>query len=89
MKGLRAIHNARQHRVYVPVLFYFGKGAGYENAAPWGRRAGSPPGRSRSRRQSAAMVFFTVSTSCLRLKGLGKKLKASPSGRFLRNASSA
>ncbi len=37
----------------------------------------------------SAIVFFTVSTSCFRLKGFGRKLKVSPSGRFLRKASSA
>ena len=39
--------------------------------------------------QSSAIVFFTVSTSCFKLKGLGMKPKSSPSGRFRAKASSA
>lgn len=34
MKGLGAVHNAPQHRSYVPVLFSFGKG-GTVGCATW------------------------------------------------------
>ena len=36
-----------------------------------------------------AIAAFTVSTSCFMVKGFGRKWKLSPSGRFLRKASSA
>ena len=45
--------------------------------------------RTRVRRPQPPMALFTVSASCFRLKGLGRKPKLSSSPRFLRNASSA
>ncbi|GLS53810.1 hypothetical protein GCM10007886_19930 [Methylobacterium gregans] len=53
------------------------------------RRAEPKAREARPCRRYPVIVFFTVSTSCFRLKGFGRKLKASPSGRFLRKASSA
>ena len=41
------------------------------------------------RRLIHAIAAFTVSTSCFIVKGFGRNWKPSPSGRFLRKASSA
>ena len=84
MHGAGGVLNAPAQTNYVLVLFYANKVRG----ASEDRRNGDNP-RHVAHRPQPATVRFTVSTSCFRLKGLGRKLKASPSGRFLRNASSA
>ena len=69
-------------RTFVHLLFLSGKG-GVQRPSSVGARPQDPPSRQ------AAIACFTASTSCLRLKGFGRKLNASPSGRFFWNASSA
>src|SRR5215203_2729988 len=65
---------------YVPFLFSFFK----PNLCFQGRVWTSP-----ALRRHPAIVCFTASTSCFRLKGFGRKLNSSPSGRFFLKASSA
>src|SRR3954464_9113456 len=76
--------NSTRGPLYVPVLFSnFKVDFHVREPGLWTIFAGS------TRSHHAAMACFTASTSCLRLKGLGRKLKSSPSGRFFLKASSA